>query len=257
MVITGFSTQYSVFRKLVSFVQLSKFSMRVLKQSCLLLAFLNTEYWVLNTAQAKSLGVHGVIYLIEEVDPIALIHQKLKMMEESGDLEQRNVELQKKARASVEKPKPVERITKAARPRVFTFDPTYVVNEDLKDHQGQIFAKKGTKLNPLETVSLPQNLVFFNGDDVEQLLWVKEQLAQSQLSQPTKTKPLKLILTQGAPLKLAEELYIPVYFDQGGFLTRRLGIQHVPAVVSQEGLKLKIEEMVLPPSGELETEGAP
>lgn len=107
-----------------------------------------------NTAQGKSLGTHGVIYPIEEEDPIALIQQKLKVMEESGELKLRNIELQKKARASVERPKPVEGITKATKTRIFYFDPTYVVKEDLYDHQGRLFAKKGTKLNPLKTVNL-------------------------------------------------------------------------------------------------------
>jgi conjugal transfer pilus assembly protein TraW len=37
----------------------------------------------------------------------------------------------------------------------------------------------------------------------------------------------------------------PVYYDQQGVLTRRLGIQQVPALVSQEGLRLRIDEMVL------------
>lgn len=217
--------------------------------------FTLVTFQFLQPLAARDHGTQGVIYPIEEQDPIQLIHQKLKVMEDSGELAERNIELQKRTQASVERPKPVQGIGKASKARIFTFDPTYVVNEDLKDHQGQIFAKKGSKINPLETVSLAQNLVFFNGDDVEQLLWIKEQLAQSQLSQPTETKPLKLILIQGAPLKLAEDLKIPVYFDQGWFLTKKLGISHVPAVVSQEGLQLRIEEVVLSPSRELSVEG--
>jgi conjugal transfer pilus assembly protein TraU len=35
---------------------------------------------------------------------------------------------------------------------------------------------------------------------------------------------------------------IPVYYDQQGLLTRRLGITQVPALVSQEGLRLRIDE---------------
>jgi conjugal transfer pilus assembly protein TraW len=36
-----------------------------------------------------------------------------------------------------------------------------------------------------------------------------------------------------------------VYFDQGGMLTKKLGIQHVPASVTQEDLHLRIEEVPL------------
>jgi conjugal transfer pilus assembly protein TraW len=209
------------------------------------LLFCNTDFCV-----AKDFATHGVIYPIEEQDPIALIQQKLKIMEESGELKKRNLALQKKARASVERPKPVTGITKATKDHVFTYDPTYVVKEDLKDHQGRIFSKKGTKINPLETVNLSQKLIFFDGNDPEQFEWVKEQFAQA-----TENKPVKLILIKGAPLKLAEELGSPVYFDQAGVLTKKLGIRHVPAVVSQEGKRLKIEEIKLPPSRELKIEG--
>lgn len=233
MVAPLFSIQPPAFRKAMRRVKPHKL------KYCLLV-LLTTECWILDIAQAKDLGTHGVIYPIEEMDPIQIIQQKLRVMEENGELTQRNHELQKKARASVERPKPVEGITKAIKTRVFYYDPTYEVKTDLSDHQGRVFAKKGTKINPLETINLSTNLIFFDGDDGEQLEWVKEQLIRS-----TEAKPLKLILIKGAPLKLAEELKIPIYFDQNGILTKKLRIQHIPTRVSQENLRLKIEEIRL------------
>lgn len=232
---------------------LSPFSLRSLVYIVAASVFCNTEtlqYY--NTAQAKGLGVHGVIYPIAEQDPIQLIQHKLKVMEDSGELAERNLELQKKARRSVERPKSVESVTKATQSRVFYYDPTYVMKENFTDHQGRPFAKKGSRINPLETVSLSHNFLFFDGDDSDQLGWAKVQLDKSKGS-----KSVRLILVKGAPLKLAEELKIPIYFDQAGVLTQKLGIQHIPAVVSQEGLQLKIEEMVLPPSQELKREEVP
>lgn len=190
--------------------------------------------------QARDLGTHGVIYPIEEKDPILLIQQKLRVMEESGELERHNLELQKMTRTSAERPKPVEGISRAAKDRVFYYDPTYEVRKDLYDHQWRKFAKKGERINPLETVSLSQNLIFFDGDDQEQLAWAKAHLSQSK-----DAKLPKLILIKGAPLQLAEELGIPIYFDQGGILTKKLGINGVPAVISQERLQLKVEEIHL------------
>lgn len=203
-----------------------------------------------NTTQAKSLGTHGVIYAIEEQDPIQVIQQKLNFMEDNGELERRNLELQKKTRASIERPNPVEGIMKASKRRIFFYDPSYLVKEDLKDHQGRVFAKKGTKINPLETVSFSTKLIFLDGDDEEQLAWVKEQFVKSK-----EANSIRLILVKGAPLTLAEELNIPMYFDQNGVLTKKLGIKHVPAFVSQENLYLQIEEIKLPPSRELVVEG--
>lgn len=213
------------------------------------LVFLISDFCFLNPVMAKDFGVHGVIYSIEEQDPIALIQKKLKVMDDNGELARRNLELQKKARTSVERPKPVEGIIKATEDRIFYYDPTYVVKKDLYDHQGRIFAKKGSRINPLETVSLSTNLLFFDGDDAAQLDWVKEQLTKSR-----EAKLLRLILVKGAPLTLSEELKVSVYFDQGGILTKKIGIKHVPAVVSQETLRLRIEEIVLPPSRELVVE---
>jgi len=189
-------------------------------------------------ALARDFGTHGTIYPIEEQDPIILIQQKLKLMEERGELEQRNKELQKITKAAVERPKPVEGITRAQESRTFYFDPTYVVEEDLKDHMGRIFYKKGTKINPLETINLAHDLLFFDGDDPEQKEWAVQKL---------QNKRVRLILVKGAPLSLSEEWKVPVYFDQGGILVEKFKITHVPALVTQEGLRLRIEEVCPPP----------
>ena len=183
---------------------------------------------------SKDFGVQGKIAPIEEEDPIQLIQQKLKGMEERGKLERHNRELQQKTKAAVERPKPVEGLTKVIESRVFTYDPSYVVKEDLKDHAGRVFYKKGTRVNPLETVSLSQELLFFDGDDEKQVAFAKKKL---------KDISLKLILTKGTPLALSEEFKVPVYFDQNGILTSKLGIRHVPACVSQTDLLLRIEEI--------------
>ena len=182
---------------------------------------------------AKDFGTYGTIASIEEVDPLQIIHQKLKTMELSGELERHNLELQKKTRAAIERPKPVEGIFKAAEIRIFYYDPTYVVQEDIKDHQGKIIHLKGTRVNPLETVNLSHALLFIDSDDAVQKTWAIEELKQKQA---------KIILVNGAPLALSEELKIPVYFDQSGLLTKKLGIHHVPALVTQEGLRLRIDE---------------
>lgn len=183
---------------------------------------------------AKDFGVRGKIAPIEEHDPIVLIQSKLKTMEERGELERHNRELQKKTRVAIERPKPVEGIFKAKETRIFYYDPTYIVPEDIKDHMGQIIHPKGTRINPLETISLSQNLLFFDGDDDEQVAFAKEKLKENSL---------KLILVKGAPLSLYEELKVPVYFDQSGLLTKKLGIRHVPALVIQERIRLRIEEI--------------
>lgn len=251
MVNTVISDQLSVIRKIFA-IGLSR---NKANSFVFLLCFLST-------AQAKDLGTHGVIFSIEEEDPIQLIQQKLKLMEQRGELKRHNIELQKKIKASVERPKPIEGITRAQKPKVFYYDPTYVVPEDLKDHLGRVFHRKGTKINPLETVSLSQSLLFLDGDDAQQKAWALSRMQSSVPSiENNKIEKVRLILIKGSPLKLSEELGIPVYFDQGGVLCKKLGIQHVPAVVTQDlpqqssessldkkparSLRLRIEEIDL------------
>jgi conjugal transfer pilus assembly protein TraW len=55
---------------------------------------------------------------------------------------------------------------------------------------------------------------------------------------------LKPILVGGSYLDLMKTWRTPVYYDQQGVLTRRLGIKQVPAIVSQEGQRLRIDELV-------------
>jgi hypothetical protein len=46
---------------------------------------------------------------------------------------------------------------------------------------------------------------------------------------------LKVILTGGSYLDLMRRWKRPVFFDQQGTLTEKLGIRHVPALVTQDG----------------------
>ena len=54
---------------------------------------------------------------------------------------------------------------------------------------------------------------------------------------------LKAILVNGQPLEMSRQWKTQVYFDQGGSLVRKLGITRVPSLVSQEGKKLRIDEL--------------
>ena len=55
---------------------------------------------------------------------------------------------------------------------------------------------------------------------------------------------VKLILTGGSYLDLMRLWRRPVYYDQHGQLVEKLGIRHVPALVSQEGKRLRIDEIL-------------
>lgn len=182
---------------------------------------------------AKDLRQHGHVFAIEEPNLLSQITGKLRELKVSGQLEAHTQLLLKKTRDSIHYPKAVQGLSKATKTRVFYYDPTIVVPYDLKDHKGRIFHKKGTRINPLKMRSLNVSLLFINGADEAQVRWVQ---ARGDLHK------VKLILTGGSPFEVMEQLGTSVYFDQGGTLTSRLKIRHVPAVVSQEGIRLRIEE---------------
>lgn len=187
-------------------------------------------------AGARDLGVHGHTFEIIEPDLLKQIEHKLKVLNEDGTLAEHERKLMEKAKKSVLRPQGVKGITKAIEDRTFTYDPSLLVPYDLKDHKDRVFHKAGTRVNPFQYKSLSSVLAFIDGDDEEQVAWAEGIQAKQQT---------KVILTSGAPFQLMEAWKVPVYFDQGGTLTKKLGIHHVPALVVQEGLKLKISEIAL------------
>jgi conjugal transfer pilus assembly protein TraW len=55
---------------------------------------------------------------------------------------------------------------------------------------------------------------------------------------------VKVILTGGSYLDLMRRWQRPVFYDQQGSLTTKLGIRQVPALVTQDGRRLRIDELL-------------
>ncbi|HUX79818.1 MAG TPA: type-F conjugative transfer system protein TraW [Alphaproteobacteria bacterium] len=213
----------------------------------IIITFLGTEYSILNAAMAKGtragdtrvhdLGIHGHTFEIEEPDLLKQIEHKLQGLEQDGSLARHQSTLLKRATEAIRLPHPVAGITKAATSRTFYYDPSLIVSYDLKDNEGRVFHRAGTRFNPLTVRALSSPLIFIDGEDEAQMSWVESSLK-------TNSHP-KIILTSGSPFALMEQWKQPVYFDQGGKLTKKLNIKHVPAIVVQEALKLKVSEIAL------------
>ena len=108
----------------------------------------------------------------------------------------------------------------------------------MTDHKGQVYYKAGTRVNPLDKVSLENKLIFIDGEDEEQLKYMIDIYKKSEIK-PT------IILTGGSPVKLEEEYKLDFYFDQEGEIIKKLEIKAVPAVVAQEGKMLRVREVRL------------
>ena len=197
---------------------------------------ISTLVWIYSAPlSAKDFGRLGQTFEIKERDLLRVIQDKLTLLSESGALEAHQTALQKRSIEQIKNPPPLNDLKRATQTRTFAYDPTLVVAQDLKDHRGQVFHKKGTRLNPLDQVSLKRELIFLDARDRDQIAWVTRQ--------GEAFKNAKIILTGGSPFEWMETWQRPVYFDQGGVLTKKLGIQAVPAVVRGKGRVLEIQEM--------------
>jgi conjugal transfer pilus assembly protein TraW len=138
--------------------------------------------------------------------------------------------------AAIEMPPPVPGLARSEHPRTFYFDPSVVVGAPIVDGEGHVLVAAGTRTNPLDVVSLSQPLLFFDGRDAAQVRQAKALIERYG----GKVKP---ILTAGSYLGLMRRWRIKVYYDQQGALTGKLGIREVPALVSQEGKRLRIDAL--------------
>ncbi len=193
----------------------------------------------LTPAHAINLGAIGPTYGISEPHLLADIQRRLQEKERSGELHRLMDQARARGIDAVRFPAAVSGLATTARPRTFYVDPSFMLDRHIVDAQGRLLFAAGTRKNPLEIVSLSRRLLFFDARDARQVAQARQLLVMHG----TGVKP---ILTGGSYLELMKAWRRPVYYDQQGMLTRRLGIQQVPALVSQEGLRLRIDEVLVP-----------
>lgn len=188
-------------------------------------------------ARAQDLGVIGPVYPIAEPSLLEVILSKLREAEATGVLARLQRDTQANAKRGIEEPAPVARIKKTTKARSFYYDPTIVVPYAITDAEGNVIVRPGTKVNPLDTVSLSKALLFIDARDAAQVGRAGNILDE-------RGGKVKVILTGGSYLDLMRRWKRPVFYDQQGMLTEKLGIRHVPALVSQEGKRLRIDELL-------------
>lgn len=175
---------------------------------------------------ARDYGTAGTTFPINEHNLLDYLRERLSC----ANAHELNLFYQKQ-RHTMQEPRALH-LPEAEHRRVFFYDPTITAWQDIKDHQGTILVKKGEKYNPLDQATLTSTLLFFDATQPRHIEWAKQQAGM-------------WILVKGQPMELEEKESCPVYFDQFGSLTTKLGIQAIPARVSQEGKFLKIEEIEL------------
>lgn len=179
----------------------------------------------------KDFGEYGQTFPISEENFLEYLLREFerKSPEEIQALQEK---VSQEIKDNLTRPSRVQGLQVCSEERSFLYDPTVTLNKSLFDTNGQVVVAAGTRVNPLDTVSLPQEMIFFDAEDKQQLDWAH------------KNKSAKWILIGGSPLELEEEEGRPVFFDQYGVLCKKLGIQQIPAVVTQEGRMLRVSEVI-------------
>lgn len=187
---------------------------------------------------AADYGRIGPTYPVKEPDMLEWIEARVAAKVASGEALRYQKQQAEKIERKMLNPAPLQSVSKAMRSRTAYFDPTFVVEENATDERGRILVRAGTVINPLDRVGLSRPLIFFDARDKAQVAFAKRFLdKQAGLAKP--------ILVGGSYFDLMKLWDTAVYFDQQGALTRKLGIKHVPAIVVQEGKRLRIDEVAL------------
>lgn len=214
-----------------------------------ILALLVVTSSILQPLKAKErivdLGQYGSLFDIKEEDMLDYLMRRLHTLKESGKLQEMETNLKNKAKERILYPLAVEGLSETRVERSFIHDPSLVVDSDIKDHEGRLIARAGQRVNPLQHLSLSKGMVFIDGREETQVHWA---IAHQD--------KFKIVLTNGSPLKRQEQFGTKFYFDQGGIITKRYGIRHVPARIQQEGDVLRVTEFVVAKDEDSEAKGS-
>lgn len=174
-------------------------------------------------AKPKDLGVYGTLYPIEEVDLLAYIQERAKQVDQD--------QLNKKMREDFEHSLEVSlNVPEAKELRTRYVDPSITVTSPVYDHKGHVVAPPGN-INPLEKIQLTNTIVVLKESQIGIIHEVKKS-----------HKNLLVLLTDGNLPKAAEKIGQVVYRADNRIL-ERLGVERVPSVITQEGTKLRVEEI--------------
>jgi conjugal transfer pilus assembly protein TraW len=181
-------------------------------------------------ASGKDLGVHGKLYEIREEDMLSYVQRKAAEISMAALRESMVRKLEESyARHSLVSLD----VPSATEERVRYVDPSVNVRNPLYDHTGAMIFPAGV-VNPLDHVPLSKSILMLREDQVKRVLEETDKRGE---------KPI-LLLTDG-DIRKASSLAGRMVYRANPLMLRRLQIEKVPSLVTQEGRKLKVEEMVL------------
>lgn len=205
----------------------------------------------IHAGYSKNLGQYGHVFEIIEINMLDFIYDRLTHLEKTGALDKLKNEAINRVTASMVRPHAM-RLPTTTKPKTFYYTPHFTLQADIVDYQGRVLYPKGTTYNAMDPSTYPDDLgkhlklptysdhlLFFDGDDIQQVNWAKEHINTLDQNQ----QRYRLILTNGNIKESINTFNRPVQFNQQGWMTQKLSIKHVPSVVTQDGVRFKIEEI--------------
>lgn len=191
----------------------------------------------LSVGYAADLGVHGQVWNIAEEDAIARIKRVLGEMDKRGEIRALQERHRDAVLNTVQRPKPVSGIATATTNKTWYFDPTISFGQDIVDEStGKVIWPIGKTINPFDYQTLDRRYLFIDARDQRQVTWAKGQIDKHPKD--------ATILVGGDWIAVSKKWGRHVYYDQmDGMLTKHFGIKIVPAILSQEGKKVRIDEV--------------
>ncbi len=176
-----------------------------------------------SAVHAKDLGVHGMVYPIEEDNLVDVIKAHANQIGQQGAFDRANETLMNDVMQKLNTTDTLVNLKKTEKERIYTVS--------LSDTAPALAQNvNGTHFN-----NLTITLLFIDGTDESQLEWA--------INQPGANK--KIILISGDVMALMKTYDLRFYADQEGALIKRLGIQQVPAKVDGDKHELKVHEVKL------------
>ena len=153
---------------------------------------------------AMDFGQKGPVYPVKETNLLDYIYERLNLLYKKDRLQELQKQYIQHIEQSVTNPKG-QNLPKALTNSTRVFDPSLVLPKDITNEKGDIIAKAGTKINPLDYIKLSKQLIFINANREDEINYAKK------ISEDTYSK---IILVNGNIKNANAKLGVPVYFDQ-------------------------------------------
>lgn len=117
-------------------------------------------------------------------------------------------------------------------------DPTFAVQTDVFGPDGKLAFSKGEKFNPLKYFPVSKPQLYFDARDSRQVF-----VARSAVS--FYKGAVQLVAVGGSPILAANQLGHRVFYDYAGTFSSRFKISKIPALVTQEQSRFRVDELPL------------